>query len=665
MGVPMPQDEHTGLRDGILRECGLHPPVVALASPDAATRLLACARVASLDDREVYFGPPAAGWAAWAMTPPVKGERERVALSPRNETAACALVLELLTEAGEAAAAVLPVARALCDTALAPPSGDDAGAAGAAPPDDAGVGDAMIAWTRAGGPAASTSGAGAETSETSVRVSIVPARFPSTGRGAAAAADLPAGSDAVRVPSQMLWTVHHAFAEPARAARRTARSPRSARTPSPRCGWCTSAKCWARRRRGRRCSPPSPPGAALTPASWPPRPPPRCWGARPCARTRWRRALRSRGRYAALFPALAEHYPDAFPAAAYTFDAFRGAAEAWNAYGMTVLRDSSADGGETKELLGVTNANEVNEVPFVNVPKDAPVTCLPTVALLCNHSVWPHAVRYSRLRGGELHVPVARSARREEEVFVSYGAKSNAELLLFYGFCVENNPYDDVPLSLELPQGEVAEVTRARSACLQRWRLQLSPHAARARQRRRAGAHGALRVLTADAGRAGDVRAGPENSARELGGRARGGRRALRRARRARRAARRGGRRARVRGGRRRRARAGPAAAREAAKYRAGVRRTLEAAAGEARAWRAAVGGAGPVTREEDAGLAGTSRRRGDARGDALFWKKSLSEEKRFLAKSSSRVCALLRNSVTGSSMYVFNHFSQTIRSVR
>ena len=48
----------------------------------------------------------------------------------------------------------------------------------------------------------------------------------------------------------------------------------------------------------------------------------------------------------------------------------------------------------------MTNANEVNEVPFVNVP-GAPVTCLPTVALLCNHSVWPHAVRYSRLRGGE------------------------------------------------------------------------------------------------------------------------------------------------------------------------------------------------------------------------------------------------------------------------
>ena len=55
----------------------------------------------------------------------------------------------------------------------------------------------------------------------------------------------------------------------------------------------------------------------------------------------------------------------------------------------------------------MTNANEVNEVPFVNVPKDAPVTCLPTVALLCNHSVWPHAVREGGpvARARELHVP--------------------------------------------------------------------------------------------------------------------------------------------------------------------------------------------------------------------------------------------------------------------
>ena len=618
MGVPMPQDEHTGLRDGILRECGLHPPVVALASPDAATRLLACARVASLDDREVYFGPPAAGWAAWAMTPPVKGERERVALSPRNETAACALVLELLTEAGEAAAAVLPVARALCDTALAPPSGDDAGAAGAAPPDDAGVGDAMIAWTRAGGPAASTSGAGAETSETSVRVSIVPARFPSTGRGAAAAADLPAGSDAVRVPSQMLWTVHHAFAEP--GARGEAYRTFAA------LGEDTVAALWLVYEREvlGAASPWAPLLAALPPPRRgadarvvAPRGHRRAAGghARVCGRDG--DALYARAAVRGAVPGARRALPRRVPRGGVHVRRLPRRRRAWNAYGMTVLRDSSADGGETKELLGVTNANEVNEVPFVNVPKDAPVTCLPTVALLCNHSVWPHAVRYSRLRGGELHVPVARSARREEEVFVSYGAKSNAELLLFYGFCVENNPYDDVPLSLELPQGEVAEVTRARSACLQRWRLQLSPHAARAAKGVAPGLMGALRVLTADAAAlatcAQDPRIVPVSSEGEPAAAAAlcgalaalveqldAGDAALASAEGAAAAA-----------------RAGPAAAREAAKYRAGVRRTLEAAAGEARAWRAAVGegrtrhsgrgrGTSPGTRRDAATRAAT-----------------------------------------------------------
>lgn len=81
------------------------------------------------------------------------------------------------------------------------------------------------------------------------------------------------------------------------------------------------------------------------------------------------------------------------------------------------------------------------------------MTCLPTVALLCNHTLWPHVVRYSRLRGGCLHLPVARSVAAGEEVFVSYGAKSNAELLLFYGFALSGNPYDDMPLSLELPVG--------------------------------------------------------------------------------------------------------------------------------------------------------------------------------------------------------------------
>ena len=84
-------------------------------------RLLACARVASVDNREVYYAP-AAGLASMVTAAPVKGERDAVAVSPRNETAACALVLELLSEAGAAAAAVLPAARACATPRSRPPT---------------------------------------------------------------------------------------------------------------------------------------------------------------------------------------------------------------------------------------------------------------------------------------------------------------------------------------------------------------------------------------------------------------------------------------------------------------------------------------------------------------------------------------------------------------
>ena len=73
--------------------------------------------------------------------------------------------------------------------------------------------------------------------------------------------------------------------------------------------------------------------------------------------------------YAALFPALSDHMSEVFPRELYTPENFRAATEAWNSYGMTVQAERR--GGE--------------------VP--APATCLPPVALLCNHSAWPHAVR--------------------------------------------------------------------------------------------------------------------------------------------------------------------------------------------------------------------------------------------------------------------------------
>ena len=39
-----------------------------------------------------------------------------------------------------------------------------------------------------------------------------------------------------------------------------------------------------------------------------------------------------------------------------------------------------------------------------------------------------------------------------EQIFVSYGQKSNAELLLLYGFSLDRNPFNAVEISIRLTQ---------------------------------------------------------------------------------------------------------------------------------------------------------------------------------------------------------------------
>ena len=158
-------------------------------------------------------------------------------------------------------------------------------------------------------------------------------------------------------------------------------------------------------------------------------------------------------------------------------------------------------------------------------------------------------------------------------------------------FCVQGNPYDDVPLSLELPSGEVSEVTSAREAALQRAGLTLSPHAVRAGPLP-LPLVGALRVLTADVAAlqtyTGDPSKDPISSegesaaARALCGvlgamveQLEGGNAQFHIA---------------VRSGAATSA-VGREATEAAGLYRDGVRSTLDAALGEARRWRAAVGG--------------------------------------------------------------------------
>ena len=198
----------------------------------------------------------------------------------------------------------------------------------------------------------------------------------------------------------MLWTVHHAFAEPG-ARGEAYRTFAALGEDTVAALWLVyGAKCWARRRRGRRCSPPSPPprrGAdarVVAPEATAAR-----WGARPCARTRWRRALRSRGSTRRCSRRSPSTTPDVSSAARRRARRPSAGAAAWNAYGMTSGADSSADGGETKGAFGRDELERRERSAVRERPcQDAPVTCLPTVALLCNHSVWPHAVRRRRAR---------------------------------------------------------------------------------------------------------------------------------------------------------------------------------------------------------------------------------------------------------------------------
>jgi len=56
---------------------------------------------------------------------------------------------------------------------------------------------------------------------------------------------------------------------------------------------------------------------------------------------------------------------------------------------------------------------------------------------------------------GRFSISVNDKIEAGAEVFNNYGAKSNDELLLGYGFCVANNPYDGVLLTLKAPPREL------------------------------------------------------------------------------------------------------------------------------------------------------------------------------------------------------------------
>lgn len=127
-----------------------------------------------------------------------------------------------------------------------------------------------------------------------------------------------------------------------------------------------------------------------------------------------------------LFDVLLKAYPDLLDAAWFTMEKYVWAVELWYSYAFEIEFPPST---KSKTVM----------VPF---------------GCLLNHSPWPHCVRYGRIDAtGSLRFPAFRPCKQGNQVFISYGPVPNVKLITYYGFAVNDNPHDIVPLTLEPPDG--------------------------------------------------------------------------------------------------------------------------------------------------------------------------------------------------------------------
>lgn len=90
--------------------------------------------------------------------------------------------------------------------------------------------------------------------------------------------------------------------------------------------------------------------------------------------------------------------------------------------------------------------------------KDGEALSMVPYADLINHSPFSQAFIDAREGGDwlfssgeeEVILYADRGYRRMEQIYISYGQKSNAELLLLYGFAVERNPYNSVDVTVAI-----------------------------------------------------------------------------------------------------------------------------------------------------------------------------------------------------------------------
>jgi len=124
---------------------------------------------------------------------------------------------------------------------------------------------------------------------------------------------------------------------------------------------------------------------------------------------------------------LIARFPDRFPKEAYTHENWIWA---FTMMFSRAIRLRSLEQGEA--LAMVPYADLINHSPFSQAYIDARQV-----------GDW-----LFRTGGEEIILFADRSYRRMEQVYISYGPKSNADLLLLYGFAVERNPFNSVDVTV-------------------------------------------------------------------------------------------------------------------------------------------------------------------------------------------------------------------------
>ena len=62
---------------------------------------------------------------------------------------------------------------------------------------------------------------------------------------------------------------------------------------------------------------------------------------------------------------------------------------------------------------------------------------------------------FNPIRGDEVITIYAdKDYKKMEQVYISYGPKSNSDLLLLYGFCLDRNPFNSVEIRVNLLEGD-------------------------------------------------------------------------------------------------------------------------------------------------------------------------------------------------------------------